>query len=201
MEFSFRFKGSSWGINHQGFLHASYNSILDLSFEMTYILVINERSNCLPVHQKKKKESENMIMYFNDSKHKQVYFKFFLVLQSEIFKLMDHKAIANLETSLSILRKLFMDLHQHRVSIEVLGLVTSKKEIFLTVTDLFEQYQNDSLPMTSSAYRNLLSCREKDLKTLNEVIRTVETLQMFFEEISESKFYSTYCRHKIYILK
>ena len=128
---------------------------------------------------------------------------FFLVLQSEILKLMDHKAITNLEKSLSILRELFMDLHQHRVSIEVLGLVTSKKEMFLTVTDLFEQYQNDSLPMTSSAYRNLLLCREKDLKNLNEVIRTVETLQMFFEEISESKFYFTYCtcRHKLYFLK
>lgn len=127
----------------------------------------------------------------------------FLVLQSEIFKLMDHKATANLEKSLSIMGELFMDLHQHRVSIEVLGLVTSKKEFFLTVTDLFEKYQNDSLPMTSSAYRNLLSCREKDLKTLNEVIRTVETLQMFFEEISESKFYFTNCtcRHKIYFLK
>ena len=111
-----------------------------------------------------------------------------IVLQSEIFQMMEPEAKDNLERSLSIMRTICVELYQHHVSIEVLYLLISKKEMFLAVTDLFEKHQSECLPIMSSAYKNLLLCREKDLKTLNEVMTTVETLRFFFEEIRESKF-------------
>ena len=111
--------------------------------------------------------------------------------------MMDFEAERNLETSLSIMRTIFVDLHQHDVTIEVLNLLISKKEMFLAVTDLFEKHQSKCLPIMSSAYKTLLLCREKDLKTLDEVMTTVETLRIFCEEIKESKFRFIFSRQRI----
>lgn len=51
---------------------------------------------------------------------------------------------------------------------------------------------NENLPLTTAAFENLLFCRDKDLKSVEEVIRTVEKLQFLLKEISESKIFTLY---------
>lgn len=69
----------------------------------------------------------------------------------------------------------------------MLEFITTKKDTFLAVAQVFEKYKETSLPLTSSALKNIVLCREKDLKRLQEVITTVQKLQFFFKEIGESK--------------
>ena len=92
----------------------------------------------------------------------------------------------NLQDSLTILHSVIWDLHKHCVSIEVLEIVISEKEMFFAILDLFETCD---LPRKPSSFRNLVLCREKDLKALKAVIRTVEILQIFFKEIREGKLF------------
>lgn len=101
--------------------------------------------------------------------------------------MMDPAAQGNLDRSVMIMRTLCLNLYENTVNVETLGFIISKQTVFLAVTNVFEKYQHENLPLTTSAFENLLSCREKDLKSLEEVIKTVEKLHFLLKEISESK--------------
>lgn len=112
---------------------------------------------------------------------------FYSVLKKEVIQSMDETARHSLSRSVSLMESLFQKLRRNEVRIEMLELITSKKDTFLAVAQVFENYNDKSLPLTSLALENIVSCREKDLKRLQEVIHTVKKLQFFFREISESK--------------
>lgn len=114
-------------------------------------------------------------------------FTYVSVLKKEVIQSMDKTAQHNLSRSVSLMESLFKKLLKNEVRIEVLELITSKKETFLAVAQVFEKFNDKSIPLTSSALENIVSCREKDLKRLQEVITTVQKLHFFFREISESK--------------
>lgn len=85
------------------------------------------------------------------------------------------------------MESLFRDLYNNTVKIKLLELIIGKKETFLAVANVVERYKNSSILLTSSALKNTLLCREKDLKVLEDIIATVRKLQYFFREIRESK--------------
>lgn len=114
-------------------------------------------------------------------------FTYVSVLKKRVIQRMDETAQHNLSRSVSLMESLFKKLLRNEVRIEMLELITSKKETFLAVAQVFENFNDKSLPLTSAALENIVSCREKDLKRLQEVITTVQKLQFFFREISESK--------------
>lgn len=99
---------------------------------------------------------------------------------------MEPKSQHMLNRSVTIFYQLFRELHQNTVKVETLEMIIPKKDIFLAVAEVIEKIRKD-LPLTSFAFKNLLECREKDLKRLMEVIETVEKLQFLFKEISERK--------------
>lgn len=119
-----------------------------------------------------------------------MYFFCLAVLKKNIFTMMDPTAQSNLERSVMILRTLYWSLYENTVNVETLGFIISKQKVFLAVTNVFEECPNENLPLTTSAFENLLLCREKDLKSLEEVIRTVEKLHFLLKEISESKIFT-----------
>lgn len=100
---------------------------------------------------------------------------------------MDQSAQRDLSRSVTLMGLLFQNLLRNTVEIEMLEFITTKKDTFLAVAQVFEKYKETSLPLTSSALKNIVLCREKDLKRLQEVITTVQKLQFFFKEIGESK--------------
>lgn len=100
---------------------------------------------------------------------------------------MDRSAQDNLSRSFTLTESLFQDLYNNTVKIKHLELIIEKKETFLAVANVVEKYKNSSIPLTSSALKNILLCREKDLKVLEDVIATVRKLQYFFREIRESE--------------
>lgn len=100
---------------------------------------------------------------------------------------MDQSARRYLSRSVTLMGLLFQNLLRNTVEIKMLELITAKKDTFLAVAQVFEKYKETSLPLTSSALKNIVLCREKDLKRLQEVKTTVQKLQFFFKEISESK--------------
>lgn len=99
---------------------------------------------------------------------------------------MEPKSQHMLNRSVTIFYQLFRELHHNTVKVETLEMIIPKKDIFLAVAEVIEKIRKD-LPLTSFAFKNLLECREKDLKRLMEVIETVEKLQFLFKEISERK--------------
>lgn len=111
---------------------------------------------------------------------------------TNIFRMMEPSAQYNLDRSVKILRALCWSLYANTVDVETLALIISKKEIFLAVANVFEMCINENLPLTTAAFENLLFCRDKDLKSVEEVIRTVEKLQFLLKEISESKIFTLY---------
>lgn len=113
---------------------------------------------------------------------------------------MDHTAQENLDRSVMILRALCWSLYENTVIVETLEFIISKKEVFLAVVNVFENCGNENIPLISSEFENLLLCRDKDLKSLEEVVRTVEKLQFLLKEISESKIFTYYTTLYIYIL-
>lgn len=100
---------------------------------------------------------------------------------------MDQSAQRDLSRSVTLMGLLFQNLLRNTVEIEMLEFITTKKDTFLAVAQVFEKHKETSLPLTSSALKNIVLCREKDLKRLQEVITTVQKLQFFFKEIGESK--------------
>lgn len=111
---------------------------------------------------------------------------------SDIFRMMEPSAQNNLDRSVRILRALCWSLYENTVDVGTLAFIISKKENFLAVANVFERCKNENLPLTTAAFENLLLCRDKDLKSLEEVISTVEKLQFLFKEISESKIFTLY---------
>lgn len=116
---------------------------------------------------------------------------FFSVLEKVVIAGMDQSARRYLSRSVTLMGLLFQNLLRNTVEIEMLELITAKKDTFLAVAQVFEKYKETSLPLTSSALKNIVLCREKDLKRLQEVKTTVQKLQIFFKEISESKLPNT----------
>lgn len=104
---------------------------------------------------------------------------------------MDPTAKDYLNRSVMILRTLCLSLYENTVNVQTLEFIISKKEVFLEVVKVFENCRNESLPLITSEFENLLSCRDKDLRSLEEVVRTVEKLQFLFKEISESKIFTS----------
>lgn len=99
---------------------------------------------------------------------------------------MQPKSQQMLKRSVRMFCQLLRKLHDNTVTVETLEMIIPKKDIFLTVAEVIEKNTKE-LPLTSFAFKNLLLCREKDLKRLMEVIETVEKLQFLFKEISERK--------------
>lgn len=100
---------------------------------------------------------------------------------------MDHSARRDLSRSVTLMGSLFQNLLRNTIKFEKLELITAKKDTFFAVAQVFEKYKETSLPLTSSALKNIVLCREKDLNRLQEVLTTVQKLQFLFKEISESK--------------
>lgn len=100
---------------------------------------------------------------------------------------MDQTAQDKLSRSVILMGSLFQEFCKNAIKIELLELIIAKKATFLAVAKVFEEHQEASLPLTTHAFEKILSCREKDLKTLEEVLATVRTLLYFFKEISDSK--------------
>lgn len=112
---------------------------------------------------------------------------YFPVLGKVVIAGMNQSAQHNLYRSVTLIESLIQHLLRNAIKIEMLELIISKKDTFLAVAQVFEKYKDTSLPLTSSALENIVLCREKDLKRLQEVITTVQKLQFLFKEISESK--------------
>lgn len=108
-------------------------------------------------------------------------------MEKVVIAWMDQSAQRDLSRSVTLMGLLFQNLLRNTVEIEMLEFITTKKDTFLAVAQVFEKYKETSLPLTSSALKNIVLCREKDLKRLQEVITTVQKLQFFFKEIGESK--------------
>lgn len=104
---------------------------------------------------------------------------------------MDPTAQDYLNRSVMILKTLCSSLCENTVNVQTLEFIISKKEVFLEVVKVLENCRNESLPLITSEFENLLSCRDKDLRSLEEVVRTVEKLQFLFKEISESKIFTS----------
>lgn len=104
---------------------------------------------------------------------------------------MDPTAQDYLNRSVMILKTLCSSLYENTVNVQTLEFIISKKEVFLEVVKVLENCRNESLPLITSEFENLLSCRDKDLRSLEEVVRTVEKLQFLFKEISESKIFTS----------
>lgn len=114
---------------------------------------------------------------------------FILVLDKSIIGCMDQTAQHKLSRSVILMGSLFQDFCENAIKIEILELIIAKKSCFLAVAKVFEEHQEEILPFTTHALEKTLSCREKDLKTLEEVLATVRTLLYFFKEISDSKLF------------
>lgn len=120
--------------------------------------------------------------------YEKIEYLFFVVRKTKVFEDMDPDAKQKLTHSMSIMTSLFQKLSKNAVPIVQLELICSRRETFIAVACVFEKYEDKSIPLTISALENLLLCREKDLKCLEEVVSTVEKLQFLFKEICESKF-------------
>lgn len=114
------------------------------------------------------------------------------MLGNTLIENMDQSARDNLSRSFTLTESLFQDLYNNTVKIKHLELIIEKNETFLAVANVVEKYKNSSIPLTSSALKNTLLCREKDLKVLEDVIATVRKLQYFFREIRESELSENY---------
>lgn len=102
---------------------------------------------------------------------------------------MDETARYKLWRSVMLMGSLFQDISENTITIELLELIIAKKATFLAVGKVFEEHQEASLPLTTQALEKTLSCREKDLKTLEEVLATVRTLLYFLKEIRDRKLF------------
>lgn len=101
---------------------------------------------------------------------------------------MDKTARSYLENSVSLMESSFQNLKTNSIQIKMLKLFVSKKEAFIAVANVFEKHSSQRLPLTTHELKNILRCREKDLKRLKEIITTVQKAKYFLNEISESKF-------------
>lgn len=101
---------------------------------------------------------------------------------------MDKTARFYLERSVYLMKSSFQNLKTNSIQMKMLKLFVSKKEAFLTVANVFETHSSQRLPLTTHALKNILRCREKDLKRLKEIITTVQKAKYFLNEINESKF-------------
>ena len=110
------------------------------------------------------------------------------VLNSKVFSSMDHIAQENLKKSVSMMEVLFQELYRNSVEIRQLEIVISERHTFIYVAKIFEDHADDRIPLTSQAVENLLLCREKDLKALEEVTCTVQKLARMFEEMNKSMY-------------
>lgn len=106
-----------------------------------------------------------------------------------IFANMDETAKYKLSRSVHLMGSLFQDFSKNTITIELLELIIAKKGTFLAVAKVFEEHLEERLPLTTHALEKTLSCREKDLKTLEEVLATVRTLLYFLKEIRDRKLF------------
>lgn len=102
---------------------------------------------------------------------------------------MDAAAQYKLCRSVELMRYSFQDFSENSITIGLLELIIAKKVTFLAVAKVFEEHQEESLPLTTHALEKALSCREKDLQALEEVLATVRTLLYFFKEIRDRKLF------------
>lgn len=102
---------------------------------------------------------------------------------------MDETAQYKLCRSVMLMGCLFQDFSKNTITIEVLELIIAKKVTFLAVAKVFEEHQEASLPLTTHALEKTLTCREKDLQALGEVLATARTLLYFLKEIRNRKFF------------
>lgn len=101
---------------------------------------------------------------------------------------MDPIAKENLRKSVSMMEVLFQDLYRNSVVVRQLEIIIPERQTFITVAQIFEKNAEDKIPLTYKAVENLLLCREKDVKALEGVTCTVQTLARLFEEINKSMF-------------
>lgn len=111
---------------------------------------------------------------------------------TNIFQNVDQIAKENLQKSLEILKSLFKDLKVHNVSVCVMEFIISEKDMLFAVADFFQNHFGDSHPLRRSELENILLCREKDLKALKEVYKTVVILRIFFRVINKGKLRSLF---------
>lgn len=105
---------------------------------------------------------------------------------------MDLIAQENLGKSVSIVERLFWDLKTDIVVVGHLEIIISQRNTYISVAKVYEQHAEDRIPLTSKALENLLMCREKDLKALEETTSTVQKLVRLFEEINKSMYLKGY---------
>lgn len=117
-----------------------------------------------------------------------IFFIFILVSRKIIIEEMEGTARRYLERSVSLMESSFQNLKTNSVQIKMLEFFVSKTETFLAVANVFETHSPERLPLKTHALKNILRCREKDLKRLKEIIITVNKAKYFLNEISESKF-------------
>ena len=105
---------------------------------------------------------------------------------------MDLIAQDNLRKSVAIVEGLFRDLYTDIVVVGHLEIIISQRNRFISVARVYEQHAEDRIPLASKAFENLLMCREKDLKALEETTSTVQKLARLFEEINKSMYLQSY---------